>query len=160
MQVRFLYPSRAVIDVNVPAIYLVKDHPGHKYIREYLDRLIGRGSAIFAHSVTPLRVLWILTKLWGIDKEAAFEAVMSFLENFEVKYVGLDREWLLRCFKLSRELRHDVYDCSYLALALMVKAEAIITTDTDFKDLAPRLGLKYINPVPEDVLRRFSKYPS
>ena len=43
----------------------------------------------------------------------------------------------------------------YLALALQEKATAIITTDTDFEKLCDPLGLKYINPVPREVLKRF-----
>ncbi len=155
-----MYPARVVIDVNIPAIYLVEDHPGHPYVRSYLDKLFERRAAIYAHSVTPYRVLWILTRLWGFGKQEALEAVRSFLEARNVIYVGLTREWLLRSFEFSKQLRHDVYDCSYLALALMVGAEAIVTTDTDFKKLAPKLGLKYVNPVPEDIIKKFSEHPN
>ncbi len=153
-----MLPRKVVIDVNVPAIYLVEDNPGHKYVYEYLNKLIENGTIIYAHSVIPYRVLWILTKLWGIDAKEAFEAVRSFVENINIRYVGLSREWLLKSFELAKRLNHDVYDCSYLALALMVRAEAIVTTDTDFKTLAPKSNLKYINPVPEDVLKELSKY--
>jgi len=154
------YPSKVVIDVNIPAIYLVEDHPGHPYVREHLDNLLSKGAAVYAHSITPYRVLWILTKLWGISKNEAIEAVKSFVESKDIKYLGLSREWIVRSFELSDMLHHDVHDCSYLALALMVKAQAIISTDTDFKRIAPKVGLKYINPVPEHIIRKFREYPS
>ncbi len=130
MQEKHLLLRKVVVDVNIPAIYLVEDHPGHKYVYEYLNKLIENGTIIYAHSVIPYKVLWILTKLWGIDAKEAFEAVRSFVENINIRYVGLSREWLLKSFEL----------------ALMVKAEAIVTTDTDFKTLAPKIKSEIHKP--------------
>ncbi len=157
MLAKHLYHNRIVIDVNIPAIYLVEDHPGHKYVYEYMERA-RRTFKIYAQSVTPYRVIWILTKRWGLPYRDVLEAVRSFIEDFDINFVGLTREWLLKSFELSYRLRHDIYDCSYIALALMVRAKTIVSTDTDFKRIAPRVGLEYVNPVPLDVLRRFKEY--
>jgi predicted nucleic acid-binding protein len=61
----------------------------------------------------------------------------------------------LKGFQLAGELRHDVFDCMYLALALQEKAAGIVTTDTDFEKLCKNVGLRYYNPVPKEVLKRF-----
>ncbi len=45
----------------------------------------------------------------------------------------------------------------YLALALQEKASGIVTTDTDFEKLCNQIGLKYINPVPHEVLKHFKE---
>ncbi len=63
MLVKHLHLSRVVIDVNIPAIYLVKDHPDHPYVYELLNRLLKQGVEVYAHSATPYRVLWILTRV-------------------------------------------------------------------------------------------------
>ncbi len=52
-------------------------------------------------------------------------------------------------------MRHDVYDCTYLAFAEQVGATTIITTDTDFKKLSGAVNIKYENLVPREVLKRF-----
>ena len=100
-----------------------------------------------------------MTRVWRINASEAIEAVRSFLNALDIKYVGLDREWILKSFELAQKLNHDVYDCSYLALAMMVKTEAIVTTDTDFESLAPRVGLRYIDPVPKEIPKKFCEYP-
>ncbi|MCD6409181.1 MAG: type II toxin-antitoxin system VapC family toxin [Candidatus Verstraetearchaeota archaeon] len=152
------YPTRAVIDVNIPAIYLVEDHPGHLYISSYFDELISKASTVYAHSVTPFRVLWLLTRRWGFKRAEAVEILRDFVERMPIEYVGLSKKWISRSFELAEELHHDVYDCSYIALALMVKAEAIISTDEDFRKLAPRACLKFINPVPLEILKKFKYF--
>lgn len=58
----------------------------------------------------------------------------------------------------QEELERDVYDCAYLALAHQEAATSIVTTDTDFKELCERLGLRYVNPVPEAILRKFGAW--
>ena len=58
---------------------------------------------------------------------------------------------------MAKDLKHDVFDCMYLSLALQEKATAIVTTDTDFEKLCNHLGLKYINPVPREVLKHFKE---
>ncbi len=158
MQEKRWYPDKAVVDINVLAIYLVEDHPGYPYVSTYIDELLKRRVTLYTHSLAPFRVLWILTRIWRIDEGEAVEAVRSLVEALPIVYVGLSREWILKSFELAEELGHDVYDCSYLALALMTGAEAIISTDRDFEHLAPRAGLRYVNPVPLHILQQFYAY--
>ncbi len=99
-----------------------------------------------------------MTRVWRINASEAIEAVRSFLNALDIKYVGLDREWILKSFELAQKLDHDIYDCSYLALATIVKAEAIVATDTDFESPAPRVGLRYINPVPKEIPKKFYEH--
>ncbi|MGB9842214.1 MAG: PIN domain-containing protein, partial [Candidatus Bathyarchaeales archaeon] len=55
------------------------------------------------------------------------------------------------------ELKHDVFDCMYVAFARQEQAKAIVTTDTDFERLCKHVGLDYVNPVPKEVLKRFKE---
>lgn len=59
---------------------------------------------------------------------------------------------------MARALEHDVYDCVYLAVALEENVSSMVTTDTDFERLCPAVGIGYENPVPREVLKRFSSY--
>jgi len=109
--------------------------------------------------ITPVRAYWIMERRWGIKREEARRAIIEFLGSYDVPlYVPLRKETILRSFELAQELRHDVYDCVYLALALQEKASSIITTDTNFERLCAAVGLKYENPVPLGILRRFGAY--
>jgi len=73
-------------------------------------------------------------------------------------YVPVKKEIILEAFKLSKQLKHDVYDCIYLALAKQENASTIITTDTDFQKLCQKIELKYENPIPPKILKRFQSY--
>lgn len=63
----------------------------------------------------------------------------------------------MESFKLAEKLKHDMFNCVYLAFALQEDAKAIITTDTDFERLCKYAGLEYVNPVPLQVLKRFKE---
>ncbi len=93
-----------------------------------------------------------------MDKDSANEAVISLLKLPNLNLVPLNKNDIIEAFNLSRFLNHDIYDVIHLVLALKEKAIGILTTDRDFKKLAPKLNLTYINPVPESVLKRFSSY--
>jgi predicted nucleic acid-binding protein len=54
-------------------------------------------------------------------------------------------------------MNHDVSDYMYLALALQENANSIITTDSDFEKLCNHAGLKYLNPIPKEILKRFKE---
>jgi hypothetical protein len=58
---------------------------------------------------------------------------------------------------LAEKLKHDVFDCAYLAFALQETAKGIVTTDTDFEQICRQVGLEYINPVPKNVLKGFAE---
>jgi predicted nucleic acid-binding protein len=97
-----------------------------------------------------------MTVKWGCSKDESADAIANFLDVYErPQYPGLHKSSGLESFRLAEELRHDVFDCAYLALAQQERAKSIITTDTDFRRLCKRLKLEYQNPIPEDVLKRF-----
>ncbi len=150
--------KKKVWDVNVLAIYLVEDHPGHSYVAPVVERGL-RGEYIpVILDILPVRVYWVMERKWGINREEARAAVLDFLGGHEVLRIApLRRETMVEAFKLAEELGHDVYDCIYVALARQEGAESIVTTDTDFEELCGKVGLEYENPVPLSVLRRFKK---
>lgn len=147
-------------DVNILAIFLVEDHPGHPFV----DKVMAEGLAGAYHLLlpdqAPLRARWILTSSWGIRKAEADRAVEDFLQHQRIGYVGASRGSLLKAFDLARVLRHDVYDTFYLALAIEHGASAFLTTDADFRGLCPKVKVAYENPVPEDILAQFGAFPA
>jgi len=148
-----------LIDLNILAIFLVEDHPGHPYV----DRAVSSGLAgeyrLLVPDQLPLRARWILTNRWGIDRLEADRALEDFLQHRRVRYLGASRTTLQRAFELSKTLRHDVYDTFYIALAMEYGASAVLTTDRDFRALCRKVHLEYENPVPDEVLRRFEAFP-
>ncbi|MCD6510736.1 MAG: type II toxin-antitoxin system VapC family toxin [Thermoprotei archaeon] len=151
--------EKKIWDVNVLAIFLVEDHPGNKYVSPTVEEGL-RGAYIpILLDILPIRAYWILEKKWGINKKEAALAILDFLKKYDTpQFVPIRKEMILEAFKLSKELKHDVYDCIYLALAKQEKASTIITTDTDFEKLCQRTGLKYENPVPLEILKQFQCY--
>jgi predicted nucleic acid-binding protein len=106
----------------------------------------------------PMRAYWIMTKRWGLHERDCKASIEHFLGSYDMpRYVALSRNAIQKGFRLAEDLKHDVFDCMYLSLALQEKAEGIITTDTDFENLCNQVGLKYINPVPKEILKRFKE---
>jgi len=151
--------ERRVLDVNALAIFLVGNHPGNEYISPLIEEGLRGAYILLIMDILPIRAFWVMTKKWECPEKESAEAVKHFAREYErPQYYCLQRQTILKSFELAEELNHDVYDCVYLASALQENATAIITTDTDFQGLCPRLGLKYINPVPAEVLKRFKKW--
>jgi len=152
--------KKKVWDVNILAIYLVEDHPGNEYVSPIVEEGL-RGEYIpILPDILPIRAYLILERKWNINKKEAMSVILEFLKKYDTpRYVSITKETLLRAFELSEKLKHDVYDCVYLALAEQERASAIITTDTDFEELCRRVGLEYENPVPLNVLKKFHRYP-
>lgn len=148
--------EKRVFDLNILAIYLVKGHPGFDSVSQVVNDGL-RGTYIpLIMDFLPMRAHWILTKRWGLPEKECRTSIEHFLRTYDMPiYIGLSREAVLQGFQLAENLKHDVFDCMYLAFALQEKASSIITTDTDFEKLCPPLGLEYINPVPREVLKRF-----
>ncbi len=148
-----------LIDVNTFAIYFVENHPGFPFIKPKIEKGIVGEYQLMIPEILPFRAYWILTTKWAIEKHIAKEIIFDFLKNYSnPTYIGLNRQTLLEAFQLSNELHHDIYDCYYLALAKQEKADIILTTDTDFEKLCPKVDLGYDNPVPLDILKKFSSY--
>jgi len=149
-----------VVDINVLAIFLVSDHPAHKYVKDtMMQGLKGFFRPVF-FDILPIRTYWLMTTKWNIDKHESARVTRSFLTKYtQPAYVGMTRETIDRAFRLAQELRHDVYDCCYLALAIQEGASSVITTDSDFQSLCKRQGLGYENPVPKHVMKDFKRSP-
>ncbi len=151
--------EKRVLDVNALAIFLVEDHPGNHYVSPVIEEGL-RGAFIpLIIDILPVRVYWVMTRKWGCTKRKSAEAIKHFVREYDrPQYCCLSRRTITETFKLAEQIKHDVFDCVYLSLALQEGASAIITTDTDFERLCKRVNLNYINPVPIDVLKRFREW--
>ena len=152
------FVEKRVFDLNILAIYLVKGHPGFDCVSSVVEPGL-RGAYIpLIMDFLPMRAFWIMTKRWGLPEKECSGSIEHFLNNYDMpRYSALSRETMLMGFKLAQDFKHDVFDCMYLSFALQEKAAAIITTDSDFEKLCNRLELKYINPVPKEILKRFKE---
>lgn len=150
--------EKRVLDVNVLAIFLVKDHPGNRFVSPIVEEGL-RGAYIpILMDFLPVRAYWVMTRRWGCQERESANAIEHFVRAYDrVCYAGLHKETIVESFGLAEKLRHDVYDCVYLAFALQEKAKGIVTTDTDFERICRQVELDYINPVPKDVLKRFTE---
>lgn len=152
--------EKKVWDVNILAIFLVEDHPGHDYVAPIVEAGLRGDYVPVILDITPIRAYWIMERRWGITRRDAGKAIMEFIRMYDAPlYVPLKRETMLRSFDLAFSLKHDVYDCVYLAVALQEGASSIITTDTNFEELCKATGIGYENPVPADILKKFGAYP-
>jgi len=151
--------EKRVLDVNALAIFLVEDHPGNHYVSPVIEEGL-RGAFIpLIIDILPVKVYWVMTKKWGCTKRESAEAIKHFVREYDrPQYCCLSRRTITETFKLAEQIKHDVFDCVYLSLALQEGASAIITTDTDFERLCKRVNLNYINPVPINVLKRFREW--
>jgi len=140
------------------AIYLVENHPGNEYISNVIDEAIERKIELVLFDFLPIRVFWILTSKWKVPKLEAREAVLSFIELPNTSIITLEKEAIREAFTLAEKLNHDIYDTIYVLVAIKNNARGIITTDTDFKKLCQALKLQYVNPVPENILKKFHKF--
>src|SRR2546428_13870200 len=99
-----------LIGLNILAIFLVEDHPGHPYV----DRAVSSGLAgeyrLLVPDPLPLRARWILTNRWGVDRLEGDRAVEEFLQQCRGRHLGTSRTTPHRAFELSKTLRTDVYD--------------------------------------------------
>jgi predicted nucleic acid-binding protein len=150
--------EKRVFDVNVLAVFLVKGHPGCEHVSPVVEAGLRGAYVPLLLDVLPVRAYWIMTRRWGLPAKESALAIEHFVKTYDVpRYLGLSRESILEGFRLAEELKHDVYDCMYVALALQEKAKGIVTTDTDFERLCKHAGLDYVNPVPREVLKRFKE---
>jgi len=150
--------EKQVFDLNILAIYLVKGHPGFDCVSPVVEQGLRGAYTPLIMDFLPMRAFWIMTKRWGLSEEECSNSIEHFLNNYDMPlYPALSRETMLRGFQLAEDLKHDVFDCMYLAFAQQEKATGIVTTDTDFEKLCNKVGLKYINPVPREVLKHFKE---
>jgi predicted nucleic acid-binding protein len=148
--------EKRVFDVNVLAIFLSNGHPGFEYVLPLVEAGLRGAYMPVLMDVLPVRAYWIMTHPWGLPKPACAAAIQHFVQAYDVpRYASLHRETILEAFKLAKDLNQDVSDCMYLALALQEGASSILTTDTNFEKLCSQVGIRYVNPVPKEVLKRF-----
>lgn len=151
--------EKRVLDINILAIFLVKDHPGNKHVSPIVEEGLRGAYTPLIMDILPIRAYWVMTKKWGCDQGESVKAVKHFIKEYDrPQYYRLHKETIIRSFELAEELKHDVYDCVYIAAALQENASAIITTDTNFEKLCKHMRLKYINPVPTEVLKHFKEW--
>jgi len=150
--------EKHVFDVNILAIFLARGHPGFEYVSSVVESGLRGAYVPILMDILPLRAFWIMTHPWGLPKTACSSAIQHFVQTYGMpQYVALNRETIIDGFRLAEDLNHDIFDCMYLALALQENASSVITTDTDFEKLCNRVGLKYINPIPREALKRFKE---
>jgi predicted nucleic acid-binding protein len=152
------FVEKRVFDLNILAVFLVKGHPGFDNVSPVVEEGL-RGAYIpLIMDFLPMRAYWIMTQRWNLPQKDCAASIEYFLKNYDMPcYPSLSRETILEGFRLAKDLNHDVFDCMYLALAVQEKAAAIVTTDTDFEKLCNHVNLKYINPVPREILKRFKE---
>jgi len=153
-----LAATSKLVDLNAVAIFMVDNHPGWPFVNPAIQAGLEGAYRLVIPDFIPLRARWILAHSWRIPSNETDRAVESFLEHRNIHYAPLRRETYLRAYSLSRELRHDVYDTLYLAMALEHGVGAILTCDTDFRKLCGRVGLDCENPVPRAVLQEFAAF--
>ena len=147
--------TRVLIDVNAFAVSLVDSHPGNEYIRPHVHPALSGEDTLRVYSYLPFRAQWILTAKWGFDRVAARNAVSSFLQ-YPLTVVDATIDTVLDSYEISTEKNHDVYDSFYISLDRMHDADVVLTTDRDFEQLCEDEEFEYLNPVPGEVLERFS----
>lgn len=144
---------RILPDVNAVAIQLVEDHPGHQYIANELVPALRGEHTFLMFGYLPLRVQWVLEDLDFTPVEAR-NAVSSLLQ-YPMESPEVTPETILYAYEISSKKNHDVYDCFYIALAREADADALLSTDRDFKELCRDEPFEYTNPVPEEILSEF-----
>lgn len=151
--------EKRVIDVNTLAIFLVEDHPGNQYVAPIIEEGLRGAYTPLIMDIVPIRAYWVMTRRWQCPERESAEAIKHFLKEYgQPQYRSLTKQTIIESFNLAEELKHDVFDCVYVAFALQESAAAIITTDTDFERLCKHSKLEYINPVPQNILKRFKEW--
>lgn len=146
--------ERVLCDVNTVAISLLSDHPGHEYVFPHIRRGFESEVELLVFNHFLLRAQYILTNWYDVEPHRARNIVQRFLRQ-PVRVVSADRETLLNAYAVSAEKNHDVYDSFLVALTRTHDADALLTTDTDFKQLCADESFEYRNPVPSEVLSKF-----
>ena len=151
--------DKKVVDLNFFSIYFVNNHPGYEFIKKIMDDGLNGSFKLIIPEYLPFRAYWILSSKWKLQKKEVKGLINDFVNNYSgPDYIGLERESIIEAFRYSDELNHDIYDCFYLALAKQEMASSILTTDTDFEKLCKSIGLKYENPVPIEILKKFVEF--
>jgi predicted nucleic-acid-binding protein len=98
-----------LIDTNVILRYLLEDD---KESFEIASRLISDGASTLPETIPEL--IYVLTKVYSIDRITAADAVLSVLEDVDVENVKSIKSAL----ELFRKTGLDYVDCRYAVLAI------------------------------------------
>ncbi len=72
---------KKVLDVNILAIFLVKDHPGNRYVSSVVEEGL-RGAFIpLVMDILPVRSYWIMTKKWGVSRKGERRSGSTFCSS-------------------------------------------------------------------------------
>jgi len=145
-----------VLDVNSLAIGLTDNHPAHDYLRPFLEDGIDGDIELLIFDYLPLRAQHVMVTEFGVHVVDARNAIQSFLRS-PVKVVSASKETLLKSYEISVEKNHDAYDCFFVSLARSHDADCVLTADTDFEKLCENEEIRYLNPVPDSVLKNFDE---
>jgi len=148
--------NSAVLDVNSLAIGLTDNHLGHEYVRPVLKDGVDGKLELLIFDYLPLRAQHVMVASFDVPVVDARNAVQSFLRS-PVKVVSASKETLLKSYEISAQKNHDAYDCFFVSLARSQDADAVLTTDTDFEKLCEDEEFRYLNPVPDSVLKNFDE---
>ena len=143
-------------DVNVLAIALTDDHPGHEDVYPWIQNALDGPNVLLVFDYYPLRAQYLMTSNFGVDATAARNAIQSLVRS-PARIVGATETTLLEAYDISAEKNHDVYDSFIIALAREYNADYVITTDGDFDDLCDGEDVQYVNPIPAEKREKLTR---
>ncbi len=147
-----------LLDLNLFAISIAENHPGYQFINTLMNEAEEGKWDLWISEYAIFRVHWILTSKWKLDKLEAHKILSDFItRNQKIRIIGLQKLGIHDAFSIAKSNKFNLYDCYLLALARQEKLTGILTSDTDFDKMCPKLGLKYWNPVPNSILKDFKK---
>ena len=145
-----------LLDVGSLAIGLTDNHPAHEHVRPVLEDGVSGNFDLLVFDYLPLRAQHVMVAQFDVPVVDARNAVQSFLRS-PVEVVSASKETLLKSYEISAEKNHGVYDSFFVSLARSHDADGILTTDTDFETLCEDEEFRYLNPLPEPVLRNLDE---
>lgn len=134
-------------DVNVLAIGLTDDHPAYDDVSPWIEDALDGPNALLVFDYYPLRVQYIMTQQFGVERVDARNAVQSLVQS-PARIISATDTTVLDAYDISAEKNHDVYDAFLLALARSYDADYLLTTDSDFEELCETEDVTYQNPIP------------
>jgi len=124
--------ERAVIDASVAVKWVLEESGSPQACRL-------RGARLEAPElllVECANILWKKVRLGDLREEEAMER-LDLLARAPVIIWAVSPDLLMRALRLALDLRHPVYDCLYLALALQQGAP-LVTADHRFAQAVSR----------------------
>jgi len=73
--------ERLLLDINVIAITVLSDHPGHEYMFPHVQRGFTGETVLLVFDYFPLRAQYVLTTWYRVDEHRARNAVQDSSAN-------------------------------------------------------------------------------